>query len=138
MELYIGGSFQGKLDYVKKLHPQGKICGREDFLQLLNKAAEGQKAFDDGSFIIWNEFNLCVKKLIEEGLSFDVIEGKILAVLNEQKNIAVISDEIGNGIVPIERIERDYREFTGRLLCKIAEKSESVVKITCGLGQKLK
>lgn len=138
MELYIGGSFQGKLEYVKKLYPQGKIFGSEVFFCLLNKTAEYQKAFEDGNFIIWNEFNLCVKKLIESGLSFDVIENKILAVLEEQKNIAVISDEIGNGIVPVERTERDYREFTGRLLCKIAEKSESVMKITCGLGQKLK
>ena len=49
-----------------------------------------------------------------------------------------ICDEIGNGIVPMDALERDYRERTGRLQIRIAEKAERVERIVCGISQRLK
>ena len=50
----------------------------------------------------------------------------------------VISDEIGNGIVPLDNFEREYRERTGRILVKLAEQADEVVRVICGIGQKIK
>lgn len=50
----------------------------------------------------------------------------------------IISDEIGNGVVPMDTFERKYREETGRLLIKLAEEAEEVERILCGIGQRIK
>lgn len=50
----------------------------------------------------------------------------------------VICDEIGCGVVPISAQERDWRERTGRLCCELAERSERVERIFCGLPMVLK
>ncbi len=50
----------------------------------------------------------------------------------------VICDEIGCGVVPISREERDWRERTGRLCCLLAQKAERVERIFCGLPMVLK
>ncbi len=50
----------------------------------------------------------------------------------------VICDEVGCGVVPIAREERDWRERTGRLCCQLAARAERVERIFCGLPLVLK
>lgn len=50
----------------------------------------------------------------------------------------IVSDEIGMGIVPMERFDRRWREETGRALCILAQKADRVVRVTCGIGQVIK
>lgn len=110
MELYIGGVAQGKLEYVKKIHPQEEN-------------------------LIVNKFHLWVRNEMEQG--HDVLEA-LEKFINDNPKAIIISDEIGNGIVPMEDFEREYREIVGRALCQIAEKAERVERVICGLGQRLK
>lgn len=58
--------------------------------------------------------------------------------LHRNDNCIIISDEIGNGIVPVEAFEREYRERTGRILIQLAQKAEEVERVICGIGQKIK
>ena len=54
-----------------------------------------------------------------------------------QKEI-VIASELGGGLVPVDRAEREKREAAGRLACLLAERADTVVRVCCGLGQVLK
>jgi len=51
---------------------------------------------------------------------------------------AVICTEVGGGIVPIDRDERQFREQAGRLAVLLAQRAERVVRVWCGLPQVLK
>lgn len=51
---------------------------------------------------------------------------------------AVTADEIGMGIVPQDADERRRREITGRIMCKIAERSDEVYRLVCGIPVKIK
>ena len=51
---------------------------------------------------------------------------------------AVISREIGSGVVPIDAGERAWRERHGRLLRQLAEQAGHVYRIFCGLTEELK
>ena len=46
--------------------------------------------------------------------------------------------EIGNGIVPLDKSERDYRENVGRLCIELAKNAEKVIRIYCGIPTVLK
>ena len=50
----------------------------------------------------------------------------------------MICDEIGNGIVPVDGFEREYRERTGKILVALAAGAKEVVRVICGIGQKIK
>lgn len=50
----------------------------------------------------------------------------------------ILCDEIGCGVVPLDPTEREWREVTGRICCKLAEKAERVDRIFCGLNMRLK
>ena len=50
----------------------------------------------------------------------------------------VIATEVGGGVVPLDRKQRQDREAAGRLACLLAQRADTVVRVCCGLGQVLK
>lgn len=155
MELYIGGYAQGKLNYVLKRQQEKKLactildCGETDggirLAQLLSWQ-EGQclpeekhsieaGGFTEESIFLLNHLHLWVKEQLSQGTN---PTEKILEFCARYPDCILISDEVGNGIVPLEKSERIYREETGRILILLAQKAERVERIICGLGQRLK
>ena len=121
MELYIGGYAQNKLEYVKSLY--------SDAIQF--------KKID-----IIDNLHLVIKEKLAAGMDseqiFDEIRARMVQTEERGVKLIVICDEIGNGIVPVDAFEREWREETGRILCKLAEKAERVVRIVMGLPQVIK
>lgn len=52
--------------------------------------------------------------------------------------VVVVSNEVGQGIVPDNALARSFREAQGRLNIAIAAKAELVIQVTAGLPQVLK
>lgn len=124
MEFIIGGAFQGKLDYCIKKH---SIARDEIFF------AGNGCLFPDKKVVCG--FHMLVKDWLEAG--FDPLnETRCLL----QKNFVevFISDEIGNGIVPVGAFEREWREKTGRCSSIVAQYAESVVRIFASMEQVIK
>ena len=45
----------------------------------------------------------------------------------------VICNEVGSGVIPVERNVRLGREAAGRLCVLLAQKAEAVVRMVCGI-----
>lgn len=125
LELYIGGYAQGKTEYVQALYPEAEMVQRYD----------GRNTAD---ILVWNKFHLAVKELLAEGKSKEEILELVWQANKQCKKLVIISDEIGNGIVPMEKDERLWREETGRILCSIAGQADKVERIICKLPQRIK
>ena len=70
-------------------------------------------------------------------------DGKdIVAVIDEiseeNNDITIISTEIGYGVVPMDKGDRELRETVGRTCCYIAKKADEVVRVVCGVGNRIK
>lgn len=128
MEFYIGGYAQGKLDYVLSKY-RGERMRVVDGAEMTGETGAGKGR------IVWNRFHLWVKETLEQGGD---PEQQIEKLLQRYPDCIIISDEIGNGIVPLERSEREYRERTGRIQIRLAARAERVERVLCGIGQRLK
>lgn len=64
------------------------------------------------------------------------IADNILPSLEEKE--VVICNEVGSGIIPVERSERIGREATGRLCVLLAQKADCVVRMISGLPTVIK
>jgi len=49
------------------------------------------------------------------------------------KKKIVVCDEVGSGVIPLDKDERLKREATGRLCCKLAEQAERVIRMVAGI-----
>ena len=61
-----------------------------------------------------------------------------LTNLSDDCSVLLVSNEVGQGIVPMEKMARDFRDYAGRLHQDIAAVANSVWFVTAGLPQKLK
>ena len=126
MRLVLGGIAQGKRDYVKTAYQISEndiVSGEQTELEQLSGA------------VAVDRFHLWVKRKIKEGA--DVPELTELFI-EQNPDCIVICDEVGCGVVPIEREEREYREQVGRMQIVLAKSSESVERVICGIAQKIK
>ena len=122
MELIIGGAYQGKRTYAEKTYglTNGDIftCAGAS-LQTSCRCVEHLERYTLA----------CVRVGLDPAEATDVgaLEDKIL-----------ICDDISCGVVPIDPIERAWREQTGRLLTKLSGRASHVVRVFCGLPLELK
>ena len=131
MKLVIGGYAQGKLKFVLRRENE-EDCRVWD--GAVPDASQGE-AGESGKRVVINYFHSWVKERILQG---GCPEKEIWEYLERQPDCIVISDEIGNGIVPVDAFEREYRERTGRILVELAARADEVVRVICGIGQKIK
>lgn len=125
MELIIGGAYQGKTEFSKEKFGFSDedicICEKDGKIDFNKKCISHIERYS-----FW-----CVEHGVEPSEHF----------FEHAKNFehgVVISDDISCGVVPIDKMERAWREANGRLLIKIAEKSEHVTRVFCKIPTELK
>jgi adenosylcobinamide kinase/adenosylcobinamide-phosphate guanylyltransferase len=112
--LVIGGLASGKRAYVTK------EFGFSD--------AEMADAALDGRPVLYN-----LQELVSASL--DTVDTLLPALLGKK---VVICNEVGSGVVPVDKTERAAREATGRLCVELADNAEKVVRLCCGLPTVIK
>ena len=127
MKLVIGGYAQGKLGYVLSKGQMQEPVVWDGVLPGNGLAPGGQ--------VVINHFHQWVKRRIAEG---GCPEEEVLSLLDAYGDCTIICDEVGNGIVPVDPVEREYRERVGRILIGLAQRAEEVERVICGIGQKIK
>jgi adenosyl cobinamide kinase/adenosyl cobinamide phosphate guanylyltransferase len=117
LTLIIGGRNSGKYEYLLSL---------------------GYKPCDIGANFekkVIYKLNDIIKNLIDNNI--DPVE-HIKNKLEELKDIIIVCDEVGSGVVHIDRKQREYIEAVGRALCIIAKKSDRVDRVYCGIITRIK
>ena len=132
MVLIIGGAYQGKLTYAVKHFG----LSRDEIFDLENLAdiPVSEAEIPTGCRCFFHLESL-TKKAAEENISPE----ELISLLQKRFSDAIIiSREIGSGIVPADAFGRRYRELHGAVLSALAMRSQSVIRIFCGLAEKLK
>lgn len=114
MILVIGGFGAGKREYVRR--------------ELGYADADIAEGVLDSRPVVY-----ALHEIIRKGLTVD--DG-VLQTLAEKE--VIICDEVGCGVVPIEREAREYRETVGRLCAELAARAEKVVRVYCGIPTVIK
>lgn len=123
MIMITGGAYEGKADFVKTHYgyeiTDGKSC---DF----------ESAFTVECI---SNYHLLVKRLIDNGKDALAFTERLC---KENPGLIVIMDEIGCGIIPLEKRDRIWREQTGRAGSLIAKNSDTVIRLICGIPTVIK
>ncbi|NLT15183.1 MAG: cobinamide kinase [Clostridiales bacterium] len=114
MILVIGGLASGKRSYVRKEFGFGDSDMADGVL--------------DSRPVLFNLQNLVFK-------APDSIEALLPSLLLKK---VVICNEVGSGVVPVDKAERIAREATGRLCVALAEQAEKVIRLCCGVPAVIK
>lgn len=140
MNFVIGGAYQGKLDYtVKKYNLKNEEvfdCGTCAGDGTAGEPAGIEKVpeidFSKKCIYRIEEFTYACVKCGVEPLDY-FIEHE-----DEWQDSVLICEDIFCGVVPLGADMREWRQATGRLCKYLSNQAKSVIRIFCGLEQKLK
>lgn len=126
MKLITGGAFEGKTGFAVN-----------NFGVCFPEIKDGEKCIFDEVFSAEcvNNYHILVKRLLSGNIDPTEFTERLC---KENNNIIVIMNEVGCGIVPVEKSERLWRETCGKCGCMIAENADTVVRVTCGIGTAIK
>lgn len=152
MQIITGGFSQGKLNYAINSCTQNEsilVLDETNYKSCFNNDLSEADAESIFRFcgnnkdkrkkkVIINHLNRIIKEMKDRE--------KVLGFVEEVQNtceagdaeLIVISDELGCGIVPIDKNDREYRENNGRVMCLLAAKADSVVRLVCGIAVRIK
>ena len=148
MKLVIGGVAQGKLDYVlENMIEKTEKYDVYDCFFLKDSACNDKAsnmewpwdfAVDDESILIIDKFHYFIRAVLEKNLPLQEYKLLFMHFVEEFMYSIVIAFEFGNVLVSVDDFEREYREQTGRAEILLAKKADEVVRVICGIGQKIK
>lgn len=125
MILIFGGSYQGKLDFAKETFG---VTDKDVFTCTVDHEIDWSKK------VLYNLDQAFLRHVREGKESREVLREH----LDELKDKILIVNDISQGIVPMEREHRDWREMTGRAMLYISKEADEVHRVFCGLGSKIK
>ncbi|MCQ2417387.1 MAG: bifunctional adenosylcobinamide kinase/adenosylcobinamide-phosphate guanylyltransferase [Oscillospiraceae bacterium] len=123
MILITGGAFQGKTAYTEAHFHYEITDGASCDLATIRHAQ------------ILNRYHETVRRLMAENMDAEAFTRNICA---ENPNCIVLIDEVGSGIVPMEKQERIWRESVGRCGCILAQHAHTVIRCICGIPVAIK
>lgn len=125
MILIFGGSYQGKLEFAKETFG---VTENDVFTCTVDSEIDWSKK------VLYNLDQAFLRHVREGNESRDVLKEH----LDQLKDKILIVNDISQGIVPMERENRDWREMTGRAMLYISKEADEVYRVFCGLGSKIK
>lgn len=164
MKLIIGGAYQGKVRYAEETYglrdgwidgstcelSELETCGgifrfhelvkRMLFTNTATMENEELNTEADAENKILNVENTALTAFNMDDLSQLEQQAETFAAALYEKNpdIVIVSNELGYGIVPMEKKDRMWREAAGRICTALAARSDEVVRVVCGVGMRLK
>lgn len=90
-------------------------------------------------FILVDCLTLWISNLMFAGKDVEAAGRELAQVLPQLAGQAcLVSNEVGQGIVPDNKLAREFRDHAGRMHQQVAAVADEVVFVTAGIAQKLK
>lgn len=137
----IGGYAQGKTTFARQHYPAYMPVTWEAFVQKDSEKPETEHP------VFLDDFHLFMRDYFEKPAQEETTYTKqeqrsdyheIVKKVADYTAWVVVSNEIGSGIVPLERQERMWREETGRMLTKLVAAADEVYRMVAGIPIKIK
>lgn len=120
MILFVGGRASGKIEAAKD------ICGIDP------REATAEQAL---SLPAVSHLEKIIANLLDDNQSVDEF---ISRLIEKNPNAIILCDEVGYGIVPLDRKDRLLREEIGKACCALQKHSKAVYRVVCGIAIKIK
>lgn len=126
MVLIYAGAYQGKLDFARK-----SFGIKDEDICYCNSDME---SIDFGKKVIYG-----LEKFIygyeKRGQSADEYIRAQLPLMNDK---IIICEDISRGLVPMDKLERAWRETNGRVVNAVAAEADEVYTVFCGIESRIK
>lgn len=153
--LFIGGIKSGKSrnaeNYIKKFSgakpvylattelPDDKIQEhRNDFITVEEALNLKEKiAMQEGAVLV-ECLSVWINNMLYHEKSYEEMEAEIATVMDLKQDIVFVMNDVGCGIIPDNKLARQFVDISGKLSQMIALKCDEVYHVVAGISTKIK
>lgn len=128
---FIDDEMQKRID-THKLQRNTQFETLEEPLKLYNTIAEC-----DSSVLI-ECVSMWINNMLYHGFGFDEIKRELEAVLALDKTVVFVLNDVGAGIIPENRLAREFIDISGKLSQLIASSCDEVYHTIAGISTRIK
>ncbi|WP_297440297.1 bifunctional adenosylcobinamide kinase/adenosylcobinamide-phosphate guanylyltransferase [Sulfurimonas sp.] len=128
---FIDEEMAQKIDAHKKMREENFITV-EEALYLKEKIALQKGAVLVECLSMWINNMLYYEK------SFDEMEAELASVLQLEQDIVFVLNDVGCGIIPENKLAREFVDISGRLSQFVASQCDEVYHVIAGMSTKIK
>ena len=121
-----------------KLHKEVRPKNWQTFEESEDVALLLKKIDNEFDVIIIDCLTILISNLLLKGLKEKDIQEKIKRIMKSKANIIIVSNEVGLGIVPGNKLARDFRDIAGKINQMVAKEAKEVFFMVSGLPLKIK
>lgn len=137
--LATGRAFDGEMHERIAIHKKRRGVGWTTIEEPLELAAALAEAATPGTIVLVDCLTLWLTNLMMAERDIDAaVDGLLRTLTGASAPIVLVSNEVGLGIVPENRMARDFRDHAGRLHQQIAAQADEVYFVAAGLPLKMK
>lgn len=158
MILIIGGICQGKHEFCRSEFPDAEVIDHYEE-RVRREMKEGKEPLSEAEKWLESIAVIDTKSKSDEGdasreetedyssggLSKKSASSDIFGVHfgngnpgQTEKELVIIMNEVGSGVVPMDKDERLWRESVGRVSCIFSKRADRVYRLIAGIPQRLK
>ena len=115
----------------------GAYQGKREFAESTFGIKEGEERLIDN-------LDEWIRNLVEDGRDSDAGVDALIVDIEKQEQelngeeVVIIMNDVSQGLVPMDAVDRAYREANGRAMIKLAKTASAVYRVFCGIGTKIK
>ena len=106
--------------------------------------AESTFSLREGDDRLIDNLDEWIRSLVDDGIDVEPAVDALIMDLEKRdaeldgQEVVVIMNDISQGIVPMDPVERAFREANGRAMIKLAANASAVYRVFCGIGTRIK
>ncbi len=82
--------------------------------------------------------SIWINNMLYHGKNFENVKKEIELALEQEKDMVFVLNDVGSGIIPENKLAREFIDISGKISQIIARESDEVFHVIAGIGTKIK
>lgn len=118
-----------------KAHKQQR---KENFITLEEPLKLNNIVSQSDDLVLIECLSMWINNMLYHGFDFSDIKEEIQKVMQQEKDVVFVLNDVGSGIIPDNELARKYIDISGKISQIVAEDCDEVFHVIAGIGTKIK
>ena len=118
-----------------KAHKQQR---KESFLTVEEPLKLNNIVSQSDDLVLIECLSMWINNMLYHGFDFSDIKEEIQKVMQQEKDVVFVLNDVGSGIIPDNELARKYIDISGKISQIVAEDCDEVFHVIAGIGTKIK
>ncbi len=112
---------------------------RQDKFSTLEEPLRISKPISESSDLVLVEcLSMWINNMLYHQKNFSHIKEEIESIMKLDKNVVFVLNDVGSGIIPDNKLAREYVDISGKISQIVARDCDEVFHVIAGIGTKIK